>query len=416
VGTASLGVVLVVELVAGIPLSLASILVTGAVISGMGLVARRLSRPERPRGHVRTSADRLAIVTMLLAAAVVVYLEAMFRFARLHGLYAFDAWHFWVPKAKAIYFFGDLDERFFSILPHPSYPPLVPTLEAGAFHFMGSADVVTLHVQFWFLLAGFVAAVAGLLSTRVPPLLLWPFVLLVLGAPRIAGDYAVAPQADFVLDYFFALGALLMALWLLEREAWQLPAATVLLAGSALAKRDGYLLAACVIAAAMIASARERRLAWPRLGVSAVVVVAAWVAWQAWFRSRDLPAEGPGGGAFGIFDHTDRAWPSLRLTLSTLFDYSLWLLVIPLAIAAILLAFAAGAKRLPGYAAVLYGSSALGFVWTTWAFVENPITKDESVNPIIRLSGSLILASAALIPLLLASAWRGSDEAVREAG
>lgn len=401
---------LVVELVVGIPLSLGSILATGAVISGAGLLASRLRKRPGPRALPRSSVDRLAITTALFVAAVVVYVEATFRFARLHGLYSFDAWHFWVPKAKAIYFFGDFDEQLFSSLPHPSYPPLVPTLEAAAFHFLGSADVVTLHVQFWFLLAGFVAAVAGLLSTRVPPLLLWPFLLLVLGAPRIAGDYLVAPQADFVLDYFFALGALLVALWLLEREAWQLPTATILLAGTALAKRDGYLLAACVVAAALTASARDRRFAWPRLGLCAAVVLAAWVPWQAWFRWRGLSPEGPGGGTLGIFHHLDRAWPSLRLTLSTLFDYGLWLLVIPLALAAIALALAAGARRLPVYAALLYGFSALGFVWTTWAFVENPITKDESVNPIIRLSGSLVLASAALTPLLLTSAWRGSDD------
>ena len=41
-------------------------------------------------------------------------------------------------------------------LPEQSYPPLVPALEAAAFHFMGAPDVVTLHLQFWFLLVGFV--------------------------------------------------------------------------------------------------------------------------------------------------------------------------------------------------------------------------------------------------------------------
>ena len=37
-----------------------------------------------------------------------------------------------------------------------------PILDAAAFHAMGGADVVTLHVQFWFLVVGAVAAAAGL--------------------------------------------------------------------------------------------------------------------------------------------------------------------------------------------------------------------------------------------------------------
>ena len=54
------------------------------------------------------------------------------------GLYWFDAWSFWVPKAKAIYFFGGLDEEFFTELPGASYPLLVPVLDAAAFHAMGA--------------------------------------------------------------------------------------------------------------------------------------------------------------------------------------------------------------------------------------------------------------------------------------
>ena len=49
----------------------------------------------------------------------------------------------------------------------------------------------------------------------------------------------------------------------------------------------------------------------------------------------------------------------------------------------------------------------LGFTWATWSFTFLPITKDEATNPIIRLTGSLILFTLAVTPLLLASAWRG---------
>ncbi len=183
------------------------------------------SYPTRVRREV-------ALVALAGAALVVVYLEALFRSARLSSLSAWDAWAFWVPKAKAIYFFGGLDEQFFRELANPSYPPLVPALEASAFHFMGSADVVTLNVQFWFFACGFAAAVAGLLAPRVSPYVLWPCIILVLVTPRVVGRN-LDPQADFLLDYFFALAALLVALWLVDREPWLLATASVFMAGAA---------------------------------------------------------------------------------------------------------------------------------------------------------------------------------------
>ena len=48
--------------------------------------------------------------------------------------------------------------------PPPSYPPGLPAVHALAFHAMGSADDVTLHVQYWFYAVGFIAAVAGFLA------------------------------------------------------------------------------------------------------------------------------------------------------------------------------------------------------------------------------------------------------------
>ena len=92
----------------------------------------------------------------------------MFRAARLHSLQAYDAWAFWVPKAKAIYFFDGLDEQVFTTAPNATYPPLRPILDAAAFHAMGGADIVTFHVQFWFLVVGAVAAIAGCLHRHVP--------------------------------------------------------------------------------------------------------------------------------------------------------------------------------------------------------------------------------------------------------
>ena len=357
-----------------------------------------------------TGSRGLGLVGLAFAALVVVYLEALFRAGRLAGLSAWDAWSFWVPKAKAIYYFDGLDEQFFRELPNATYPPLVPALEAAAFEFMGSADVVTLHLQFWFLACGFVAAVAGLLAPRVPAVLLWPFLLLVLVAPRIAGR-SLDPQADFTLDYFFATAALLVALWLVDRQPWQIAMASLFLGAAMLTKREGLMLAACLVVAALVATWGRRRCAWPRIALAAACAFALTIPWRLWFTSRELAGELPEAGLLGALDNLDRAWPAAESVLRTAVDYDLWLVVLPLVAVAIALAYAAGARVLPTFALTLYLLAIGGFTWVLWSFteLELPFVQDEGVNPIVRLTGSLVIVSAALLPLLLDAAWRGRD-------
>jgi hypothetical protein len=400
---------LVLELIVRVPFSLATILLTGIVLGGAGAaLGRRLGRhlPPRARNY------RVPVVTLVSAVAAgvtIVYLEALFRSGRLAPLLEFDPWAFWVPKAKAISSFGGLDPQFFHDLSNSSYPPLLPTLEAMAFRFMGAQDVVTLHLQFWFLLAGFAAAVVGLLPARVPPLLRWAPLLLVLVTPHVVG-HALQPQADLLLDEAFALAALLVALWLRETEWWQLAAAGLLLAVVVLTKRDGYLLAAVVIVAPLVATRRDARRAWPPIGAMAAFTIALAVPWRVFLSVRGLDSGAPPGGATGFLHHLDRGWPALRLTVTTLFDYDVWLVVTPLALLAIALAFLAGARRLPAFAALVYVLAALGFTWVSWSYTNIAITEDLAINPIVRLTGSLALFSAALVPLLLEAAWRGHEE------
>jgi hypothetical protein len=409
VGVAALGVAFTLELVLGVPFGLATMGLTCVALAAGGLVlGRALGRP-RPRGF-GVERQGLALVAVSYVALVGVYLEAGFRAGRLAPLSNFDGWAFWVPKAKAIYFFGGLDEQFFRELANPTYPPLVPALEAAAFHAMGSPDVVTLHVQLWFFLTGFVAAVAGLLAPRVRPAVLWPILLLVLVAPRVV-NRSLEPQADFLLDYFFALAALLVALWLVDRRAWQLCCASLFFAGAMLTKREGQLLAACVVVAALAASWGTRRVAWPRLVLAGAAAFLLALPWRIWFRSRDLTGELPSSGFLGLFDHLDRPWPALRSVAGALLDTGLWLFAVPLAVVAIALALLGGARILPAYAALVYGLSAVGFVWVLWSFTELalPYDQDEGVNLLTRLCGSLVVLSAGLVPLLLDAAWRGGD-------
>jgi hypothetical protein len=406
-GVATLGIVWTWELVVGLRMGFALVFATGigcaaaAVALGVRL-GRRL-----PATRVRTASwPRVSPFATVAAALTVVYLEALFRSGRLAGLDEFDAWDFWVPKAKAIYYFGGFDHQFFREIAAPSYPPLVPVVDAAAFHFMGSADVVTLHLQFWFLIVGFVTALVGLLSSRAPAYFVWPPLLLLLVTPHVALN-AVAPLADFALDEFFAVATLCLTLWLLERRNWQLAGAVVLLAAAMLTKREGYLYGATAIVAALAVTWSARRTAWPRLVAAGVLAAAATVPWRILVATRHYAGGGPEAGGTGLFAHADRAWPSLRLALSSMFDFGIWLVTVPLLLCAVAVAFAAGARRLPSYVVALVVLAVAGYTWTTWAFPTVPITKNASLNPIVRLTGELALLTPALVPLLLATTTRG---------
>jgi hypothetical protein len=403
-GVAVTGVLLVIELVGGLDLSLLSILATGLGVGAVAVFAGRALGHSLP--PARRLSGRISLTAALFGGLAIVYSEALFRSGRLAGLYEFDGWSFWVPKAKAIYFFGGLDHQFFAQLPGPSYPPLVPALEAAAFRFMGSPDVVTVHLQFWFFFIGFLGALVGLLSPRVSPLFLWPPILLLAVTPHVLG-YALQEQGDFLLDEFFALAVLLIALWLVESRPWQVGSAALFSAAAMSTKREGYLLAGCIALAALAASSHRARLLWPSLLLAGGAAVVLTIPWRVFLVVRDLSTGGAEAGGLGLFAHADRAWPSLRLAVSAMFDYDIWLVVAPLLLLATVAVAIAGVTRLAVYAALLFGLSIATFTWVTWAFPSLPITKEAALNPIVRLTGSLAFASTALLPTLLAAAWRG---------
>ena len=406
-GVAAFGVVWTQLLVLGVPFggwAIVATLVGGTLAAG--LAGRALGRPGPRRGTTTPVSPLALLVTAAGIALVGLLLEALFRAARLQSLQAFDAWAFWVPKAKALYFFGGLDEQVFTTSGGPTYPPLVPILDAAAFHAMGSADVVTFHLQFWFLVVGAVAAIAGCLYRHAPAWALWPSLLAVLVAPRL-GERLLTPQADVLVDVFFVVAALLAALWLRDGRGWRLAATVVLLAGATLTKREGVLFAAVVLGAAALASWHRKRQAWPLLGLAAVVIGGAALPWRLWYTARDVGGEAPGDvGGTGL----ERAVDALNLSADVLLETSLWSLVPLLFVLALALAFVWGDGRLAAYFAVLAALTFLGGAWITYAYADLPITANEALNPIVRYTASLVILAAAAMPLLLASAWRDLPE------
>jgi hypothetical protein len=408
-GLAALMVLMTLELVLGVPVRSVTILVDGAALVAAGVFVRQAR--EGPWPGI-TPPDwrfpRLSVFVALFLAGIVVYLESMFRSERLSGIVnEFDSWAFWMPKAEWIYFFGRLDRDVLELLPGSAYPPGLSSLQAAAFHAMGSSDTTTLHLQYWFFAAGFVVAIAGALAHRVQPTILVPSLLAVMIAPGIVGR-AMVTYADIPLGYFVAGAGLLVILWLNERQPWQLAGATLLLAAAALTKREGMLFAASVLLAGLLASWGDRRGWWRPLALSAVVVVALAAPWRIWFTSEGLPSDSPETGYLGSLGYLDRVWPSFRLVLRTLFDEDLWPVVSFVGVTAVLLAALARSTRTAVFGATFLAGSVAACTWAIWSNPSLQFTQQDSLNPVVRLTGTTVLALGAMTPLLLQNAWDSS--------
>jgi hypothetical protein len=403
-GVAALMVALTILIVLGIPVNvLSTVLVGVALFVASAFSARR----RRGRSDAQPSTPVVSIWSGALIALIAVVLEAVFRKGRLQGLIEFDGWDSWGPRTKALYHFGHLDPHFLTGLPGGSYPPGLPALLATGLHAIGSPDVVTLHLQYWFLGVGFLAALLGLLTTRVTPLLLLPFVLVVFVLPDIRSR-SVDMYGDLPLGFLVATAALLVALWLEERRPWQLPAASLLLAAAALTKREGVILAGCVGVAALAASSDRARSDWPRLAGVFLSALAAAFLWQIWLWAHGLPGNGPSGGLHFLTDGR-RGWDSLHVVASNLFTFNLWLISLTIAIAAAALCLLVRAWRLTVYVGMVIVVSMLGCTVILWS---DPHLELTDVNVVSRLVGTVALTVVALTPLALQRAWDGGERRV----
>jgi hypothetical protein len=409
-GFAALSVVLTAILAAGVPFGAVTVVAALALLAGGGLVGGVATSRPRPAALRGAGLPALSLAGAFFVAAFALYFEALFRATRLQGLSEWDAWRCWGLRPKAIWFFDGFDPTLFGPgAPRCSgYPPGLATVEASSFEAMGSPDVVTYSLQSWVLALAFLGAVAGLLGRRVRPLLLLPFLLLAILLPSFT-DRVADGRADLPLAFLVVVAALLVCLWLEDARLWRLAAATGLLGGAMLAKREGLLLVVCVLGAAVVASLRERRFAWPRLAAVGAASFLLALPWRLWLAFESAPSGAPPGGYLDALHHLDRVWPSLRLVARTAFDYDLWLVAVPLAIAAAVLALAAGSFRVPAFLLAFAGLALAACTWAIWAEPDLEITQDFGLNPVVRLVGGPVLLLVALTPLALERAWHRTD-------
>ena len=109
VGLGAFGVLWTTLLVAGVPFGGVEIAVTLIVLGAVGVIAGRRRGARFQRGLPRVSGTPMLLVSAAGIALTGLFLEALLRAARLNSLQEYDAWAFWVPKGKAIFFFDRLD-------------------------------------------------------------------------------------------------------------------------------------------------------------------------------------------------------------------------------------------------------------------------------------------------------------------
>ena len=402
-GLASVTVLATLWLIAGQRLSFWMILVLCAVVAAPCVQLAVFRRRELPRtlGVLPRFSSPGTLLALGLFALAVAFLVALYLVARVNSFITEDSFVFWIPKAQAIYFFGDLDARLFRTLHGSGYPILLPTLDAIDFRFMGSADVPNLALQSWFLLVGCLATMAALLRPLVRPWLLWLFVVLAAVLPNL--DYRLyLGEADWTVDIFFVLSGLFLVRWVLTGERWLLVCYGVMLAATFASKREGALFVACLVGGALVATARTRRRWLPVLGVTAAAYATS-IPWHIWWSSRHLQSDLPANWRENLFSNLDRIRPAYAVVFRLLFTYDFWLVAVPVAVfAAVLGVTFAGRVR---ETAVLYlATMVLGvnaLMWIVWSEPTVSLDTHNSTTPIPRAVGSFVLLSAALAPLLI---------------
>jgi hypothetical protein len=365
----------------------------------------------------RVAGRRLALVGetgaaswIAVAGASIVFVQLAALLRRVLGAGApieWDAWAFWLPKARSLVEFGGLDTAVggFTSFAHPSYPPLATALEASAFAFMGDTDSSPLALQHWALAAAFIGALASLLAVRVRPAILWPSLALLVVLPTFA-ILIGSSLGDEPLMLLLGLGGACAALWLLESDARHAVLAGIFLAAAALTKDEGLPIALVLAGTTLVAAVARtpRRPLAPSLVLLAPL--AALAPWKIWLRLNDVPT----AGDYRLSDLLDPALLADRLDRLSyaaaklppyMFEPGRWLLAVPLMLVAAVLA----APRRPALSALALASVLAvpaGLLIVYW--IGSPPVDWYVTTSAARGVASAVVLAAVWLPLLLTEA------------
>ena len=403
VGLASFGVLAQLLLVAGLAVSRLQAICLALVLFSLGFLRRARATGNPVASPVPGGRDTL-LVLLAVALLVVVGIRSFYE-----PLESWDAWAFWIPRAKSLVLFNGLDAHYFAAptTVNPDYPLLLPAVEATDFRFMGHFHTQVIHLQFWLVLVAFLGALPALLRDQVRPILVRSLVVVLACAPSLA-LHAESAYADVPLAVFVALAGVVGWRWLVLRDP-ATPGLFVVFAGAALAtKVEGRLfVAALVVSLAALAARNSVRTTCEVLAAGVVSALLGIVPWAIWIRAH---------GIHGVYHadlaelgrHVHRIAPSLASLLGHGFDPLEWLLVLPTGIAAVLLAYRFGAaRRTAAFVTATFLSSISLLVVTYWA-TSYPFAWHLQTSA-DRVVVAPILLVAVLTPVLLESVLRAGE-------
>jgi hypothetical protein len=358
VGICAFGVVAQLLYVVGFSMSWGQSLVVCAMMAASAALARAPARPlskRLPLTRVEwVAAVALAFVLILLAV------DSLYQ-----PLASWDAWSQWTPKAHALVQLDGLDQAVFGNAAyadlHPDYPLLIPALEALAFRFGVGARVV--HFEFWLLLAAFVVSLVELLRPRAGALLAWSAAIAIAWTPKIGAE-ALSANADIPLAIFLALAGVAAWIWLSEGNPAALGLFAVFGSAATATKLEGVVELAIVLAVALAIALRQSRRDALLLGMAGAVTLVGLVPWRLWAIVVDAPATYSAGAASDnlVSIEPSRVPIAALLLVRQLFDPQLWLVLVPVAICAFVVASAVSQRhRAPAIAGAAALFVAIGF-------------------------------------------------------
>jgi hypothetical protein len=396
-GLSAVMVIATLALVVGIPMRLASYAAICLVLAiGGPLLARRRPANEIRHAHGENApfgASRLRFVAAAGFAAalvtVIVVIALRAREARVVPVSYWDEFAIWSKKAVFLFNNATLDPTFFAGAPyvhmHQDYPLLLPLLEAFVFRAMGTPAARPMHVEFVVLLVAFLWAI-GYLGWRRRPSFVWAPVLLAVAVSPWVWDQLLTGYADLPVTFLLGAGVLSLGLWFEEPRREWLVVAAVLLAGAANTKMEGLAAggAALVVAAMLSWSKRQPRSA-AHAGLALVALGLAVLPWRLWTSAHDVHLYldlGKGLDVSYLWHARDTATGTLRFLGLDLADENRLLLVVPLALALVVLCFAMGVqRRLAGF----YLATALvQLAFLTWVNVldSNSLSVGRSIDTV----------------------------------
>jgi len=418
VGAAVSVTVLCVLATVGVRPTVTAFLVDSAVLAGLGLVlARRLPQrwlrraaPAagpvlRPTSLVGDVVETVAIfgVCALLAVALV----GAFR----SSPWLDDTWFFWLPKGLLLQSHG-LDARLFA--PNHRFDffarddnPLWWSIVLGlVVKLSGNLDLHAINVLQWCFAAAFFAAAGRMLATRVRAELLWPGLLLLLGAPEFLRQLQ-SGAADISMAVFMALAALAAAIWLVEGEAFMLVLFVPLAAGGMQGKGEGIpeLLLFTLLVSLAFGWRRLRRVAYLWGGFA--IAFATWLPWYAWRHVHHVANVYSLSDSLNpayLLDHTDRLHIGLWSIEHHYFGVHEWPLLAPAAVVLSLAAFWRWRHPVALFPAAFVGITFVFWVWLIWA---DPQARFRAAASSYRYVDPPLVATALCIPLLLEAIARG---------